>query len=842
MNNRTHDIDDAVDGTCEWLPLHETYINWANCDRGLLWIKGKPGSGKSTLLKHVLRRVETKPGMGDESIALSFFFHGRGSKLQKTPLGLFRSLLHQLLTRVPDSLSQLVDAFQQRCGTIGTVGNKWQWHARELRDFFQSSLLTVLGRWSVVLFVDALDECGEENAVYLVECFKLLVKKLPPFTSRFRICFSCRHYPILELDYGSEICMEDGNMRDITVFVQTQLSTLRIRSASTIANTITRRALGVFMWARLVVERVLALARRGEGLKKIKAEIRRIPPELDALYDELVRSMEDMAMSQKMIQWICFSTKPLSIEELRWALAIDPDHPHKSMQLCQKSEDYTWDNETMEWRIKTLSCGLAETVLSFEWWDPNPKTVQFIHQSVKDYFIKKGLSTLAALNGSMVSSFLAVGRAHCSLSRTCICYLAMEEIAWWINHGQDGLKPEFPLLPYATTSWMFYAKQGGAKGVCQDDLLQNIGWPSEDRVKLWVRVYRTVRRSSSDCPSEGTSLLHVISRYKLTQLLSVILQKAEKWTLDINCPDNDGCTPLLWAAVEGHKAIVKLLLATGKVDIDAGDKYGRTPLSHAAEHGHKALVKLLLDTGEADVNAVCCFLQTPLFYAVKFGHEAVIKLLLATGSVSVDAGDWYGRTPLLYAAKHGHAVIVKLLLDTGDVDVNVGDYCGKTPLSYAAKRGNEDIVKLLLATDQVDVAATSSYPRTPLLYAAERGYAAVVKLLLDAGNGNFNGGGHFRQTALLYAAKLGHEDIVKLLLAIGKVNVDAKDRYRRTPLLYAADHGRAAVVKLLLDTGNVNVDARDRYYRRTPLQWATKRGHVAVVELLQRYSGRAVSS
>ncbi|KAL6408839.1 ankyrin repeat-containing protein [Ilyonectria robusta] len=731
MNNRTHDIDDAVDGTCEWLPLHETYINWANCDRGLLWIKGKPGSGKSTLLKHVLRRVETKPGMGDESIALSFFFHGRGSKLQKTPLGLFRSLLHQLLTRVPDSLSQLVDAFQQRCGTIGTVGNKWQWHARELRDFFQSSLLTVLGRWSVVLFVDALDECGEENAVYLVECFKLLVKKLPPFTSRFRICFSCRHYPILELDYGSEICMEDGNMRDITVFVQTQLSTLRIRSASTIANTITRRALGVFMWARLVVERVLALARRGEGLKKIKAEIRRIPPELDALYDELVRSMEDMAMSQKMIQWICFSTKPLSIEELRWALAIDPDHPHKSMQLCQKSEDYTWDNETMERRIKTLSCGLAET---------------------------------------------------------------------------------------------------------------NIGWPSEDRVKLWVRVYRTVRRSSSDCPSEGTSLLHVISRYKLTQLLSVILQKAEKSTLDINCPDNDGCTPLLWAAVEGHKAIVKLLLATGKVDIDAGDKYGRTPLSHAAEHGHKALVKLLLDTGEADVNAVCCFLQTPLFYAVKFGHEAVIKLLLATGSVSVDAGDGYGRTPLLYAAKHGHAVIVKLLLDTGDVDVNVGDYCGKTPLSYAAKRGNEDIVKLLLATDQVDVAATSSYPRTPLLYAAERGYAAVVKLLLDAGNGNFNGGGHFRQTALLYAAKLGHEDIVKLLLAIGKVNVDAKDRYRRTPLLYAADHGRAAVVKLLLDTGNVNVDARDRYYRRTPLQWATKRGHAAVVELLQRYSGRAVSS
>ncbi|KAH6987086.1 hypothetical protein EDB80DRAFT_623780, partial [Ilyonectria destructans] len=452
MNNRPNDIDDAVDGTCEWLPLHETYIDWAGCDRGLLWIKGKPGSGKSTLLKHVLRRVETKPDMGDESITLSFFFHGRGSELQKTPLGLFRSLLHHLLTLVPDSLSLLVVAFKQRCITIGTVGKKWQWHARELRAFFESSLLKVLERWSVVLFVDALDECGEENAIYLVECFKSLIKKLPPTTSRFRICFSCRHYPILELDYGSEICMEDENMRDITVFIQIQLSTLRISSASTIADTITCRALGVFMWARLVVERVLALERRGEGLKKIEAEIQRIPPELDALYDELVRSMEDMAMSQRLIQWICFSTKPLSIEELRWAMAMDPDHPHKSKQQCQESENYASDNKTMERRIKTLSCGLVETVCSFDWLNSNSSTVQFIHQSVKDYFIKKGLSTLAALGGSVVSSSLAVARAHYSLSRTCICYFEMEEIAGWLGFDEIHLEPEFPLLPYATTS------------------------------------------------------------------------------------------------------------------------------------------------------------------------------------------------------------------------------------------------------------------------------------------------------------------------------------------------------------------------------------------------------
>ena len=44
----------------------------------------------------------------------------------------------------------------------------------------------------------------------------------------------------------------------------------------------------------------------------------------------------------------------------------------------------------------------------------------------------------------------------------------------------------------------------------------------------------------------------------------------------------------------GTKAVVKLLIETGKVDVDSKDNYhGRTPLSWAAENGHEAVVKLL---------------------------------------------------------------------------------------------------------------------------------------------------------------------------------------------------------------------------------------------------------
>src|SRR2546429_257731 len=44
MDNRSKDIDDAAEGTCEWLLRHDAYRSWVTCDQDLLWIKGKPGS------------------------------------------------------------------------------------------------------------------------------------------------------------------------------------------------------------------------------------------------------------------------------------------------------------------------------------------------------------------------------------------------------------------------------------------------------------------------------------------------------------------------------------------------------------------------------------------------------------------------------------------------------------------------------------------------------------------------------------------------------------------------------------------------------------------------------
>ena len=856
MDNRSKEIDIAAEGTCKWLFLHETYRRWSACDRGLLWIKGSPGSGKSTLLRYALDNITETPNIGDRPFVLTFFFHGRGAELQRTPLGLFRSLLHQVLSQVPNALPDLVTHFQQQCDEVGKSDEKWQWHLRELQHFFKSSLPKILESRSVWLFVDALDECGERNAVSLVEEFKSMLYGLPSTGSQFRICFTCRQYPILDLDHGFEICVEHKNGQDIETYIQAQLSAFRVRTSSTIPALITRRASGVFMWAHLVVKQVLDLERRGVGLKGIEKAIYAVPDDLDKLYNKLVRDMDERSASLKLIQWICFAARPLSLDELRWAMVVEADGPCMSLRECQSKEDYVRDRVTMERRVKTLSCGLAEAIMS-----SNRRVVQFIHQSVKDFFIEKGMS---ALEGSLMTTDLVIGSAHYRLSRTCIRFLAMEEIAPSTTHNRARLMSDFPLLHYATTSWVAHVSKSEDMKQSQDDLLAYFDWPSERLVQLWVWLYGILEQYSDACPSKGTRMLHIVARYRLIGPLQVILRKTDQVVTDINAKDDFGQTPLSLAAENGHEAVVKLLLAEDGVDINSKDRYGWTPLSWAVKYKYEVVIKLLLAKDGVDINAKDGLGRTPLSLAAGNGHAAVIKLLLAEEGVDINSKSSDSRTPLLLAIENKHEAAVKLLLSKDGVDVNCEGKYGWTPLSWAAENGNEEVVKLVLAKDDVDVNFKDSfYGRRALSWAVKNNHEAVVKLLLAKDAVDINSRDRDRWTPLSWAVNNDHEAIIKLLLAkdgvdgssvlwwaaekgcetaikllLAKdgVDINSKDGNGRTPLSLAAGNGHDAVIKLLLANDRVDINSED-IDDRTALSWAMKKKHDAVVKLLLAKGG-----
>jgi hypothetical protein len=82
---------------------------------------------------------------------------------------------------------------------------------------------------------------------------------------------------------------------------------------------------------------------------------------------------------------------------------------------------------------------------------------------------------------------------------------------------------------------------------------------------------------------------------------------------------------------------VKLLVERDDVVADSKDDDGRTPLSWAAASGHDGFVCPLVERDEDG---------TPLSWAAWRGHEAVAKLLVERDDVFADSKDKRSRTPL----------------------------------------------------------------------------------------------------------------------------------------------------------------------------------------------------
>ncbi|MHB9024919.1 MAG: SUMF1/EgtB/PvdO family nonheme iron enzyme [Armatimonadota bacterium] len=130
----------------------------------------------------------------------------------------------------------------------------------------------------------------------------------------------------------------------------------------------------------------------------------------------------------------------------------------------------------------------------------------------------------------------------------------------------------------------------------------------------------------------------------------------------LNAPDPlYGGTPLMWAAVAGRDAVIKVLLSRGANPHLADPKFGRTALHSAAIAGSTASVAVLL-AGGSRLEAKDLEGNTPLHCAAGAGQQATAELLLAKGA-KLKATNKAGYTPREWAARQGKKETAAFLAD-----------------------------------------------------------------------------------------------------------------------------------------------------------------------------------
>ncbi|KAH6687258.1 hypothetical protein F5X68DRAFT_152764 [Plectosphaerella plurivora] len=831
LGDRVTTIQRAWAKTCQWFLRHSKYKDWLDPRKqqqthGFLWIVGKAGAGKSTMMKFAYLKTKNGSKSPGKTI-VSFFFNARGSFLERSIAGMYRSLLLQLLNAYPDLQAVLDDpdiipSNQTDCPDLNI-----------LKELFRSAIMS-LNRRSFTCFVDALDECDEQEVQDMVEFFRELAQETTEAEIHFRVCFSSRPYPYIYT--GTEVLLvlekEDGHADDLSQYVTSRLRIENPSSLSELKDQILEKAAGIFMWIVLVVD---ILNRESiNGALALKRKLATIPEKLSELFKSiLTRDKHDVDRLLLSVLWVLCANRPLSPLEFRHAVWAG---------LAQDEVDDILKDNSVETAINLVtssSKGLAEITAS------QKPTVQFIHESVRDFLIKdNGLREIWPDLGVEWEAC-----AHEKLKNCCDTYLSLGDVQSILQKfeledrqtKQTATTESFQFLEYACQHILRHADTA-AIAISQDDFIDRF------ITATGIRALNHVGTAKDRLYSSNAPPLYVLADQGLANLVRLQVRRtpakptSEKYhhpffaalagghhqsvAALLNLPSviydgidiTDGMrrrkdmpkkmnywgrTPLTWAAQEGKLHLMRALVSWADIDVAAFD--GRTALNHAIETGNEAIVGLLLDNG-AHVNRPDQYGKTALIHASTSGNENVIQLLLDSGAC-VNHLDHGGRTALIHASMSGNEAAIQLLIDN-DAQVDHLDHEGETALMHASRNRHEAVGRLLVGNGANVLVCEPKYQTTALHLASAAGCDLLVRQLIEKGGANVNASSYWGQTALSEAVRHGNETAARFLITEGGADVNVKDNYQSTALLSASWYGNESMVQLLIDAG-ADCETRD---------------------------------
>ncbi|PQE27704.1 NB-ARC and Ankyrin domain protein [Rutstroemia sp. NJR-2017a WRK4] len=659
IDERLTNLTAAQGKTCRWFLTKPEYISWHNVAQepdhsGFLWIKGHPGTGKSTLMKLLFEEAKSNTKNNPSKIILSFFFLARGTVEEKSTTGLYRSLLHQLFEKAVE----LRDSLEWMTADGVRVIERNGWNEEALKQTLMHAILK-LGNRSLMIFVDALDECNQNQARGMVCFFEDLVELAQNSQVQLQICFSSRHYPTVTIQKGVEIILEDeiGHGEDIEKYIRSKLrlgksKPAESKQAELLRSEILEKSSRIFLWVVLVLDILNSeYPNTSISIKKMHKRLKEIPPKLADLFEMiLTRDEENIEQLHTCLKLILFTNRPLKPQELYFAIQLN---------LNKECSGY-WDQEDVDLHqikgfLRSSSKGLAEVTRN------KVSEVQFIHESVRDFLLGKYECQWSGLSGEFV------GHSHEILKNCCLAQLNTQ-ISQQIDIPdplpqaskaatlREAVRLKFPFLEYSILNILYHANSAQQNAIEQGDFL------AEFPLQQWIFLNNILEKFDIRRYTKSVSIYYILAEKDLADLIRIYPHREPCFEFK----DERYGPPIFAAVATGSDEAVKALMAK-----EAITKPPTSPLhdlwkQYCSKKNKKPSIKR---------DFIFSRQRTVLSYSAEHGDEILFLFLLNLHKHILDTKDKNGQTLLLWAVRNGRDAVVKLLLEKGtDIESKDSEY------------------------------------------------------------------------------------------------------------------------------------------------------------------------
>ncbi|XP_071088855.1 uncharacterized protein [Haliotis cracherodii] len=312
----------------------------------------------------------------------------------------------------------------------------------------------------------------------------------------------------------------------------------------------------------------------------------------------------------------------------------------------------------------------------------------------------------------------------------------------------------------------------------------------------------------------GDSLLHHACIGGNTVIVQHVLSPSI-----INTRGQDGHTPVMVAACQGHKSVFDLLVSK-KADLTLVDDHGDSLLHYACGGGNTAMVQHVLS--HSNINTRGQYELTPVMIAARKGLQSVFDLLVSK-KADLTLVDDHGDSLLHHACAGGNTAIVQHVLSPSNI--NTKGQHRLTPVMIAAGHGHQSVFDLLVSK-KADLTLVDGHVNSLLHLACKGGNTAIVEHVLSPSN--INTRGQYRRTPVMIAAVVGHQSVFDLLVS-KKADLTLVDNHGNSLLRLACEGGNAAIVQHVLSPSDINTRGQ---YGFTPVMVAATAGHQIVFDLL----------